>query len=191
MLRVINLEEIQNLLLRVPDIVALCEKGDFGVVAAVKKWLIQMEMTLKNNKLSVSANVAACRGLLISAEQGNIPSGINFKGRITRRKVREATASRCISETVKIVSDRIQKDAERVEEAERIIRQLVSIAKAKGLIVDVPQGNNFSDALKYIWKSMSTDQVLTQGAVSVEGLVGPHDALILLDRTITADKQKS
>jgi hypothetical protein len=191
MLRVVNLEEIQNLLLQVPCIVELSEKGDFGFVGAVKNWLIQMELALKNNKLSASANVAACRGILISAEQGNIPSGINFKGGITRRKVRDATASRCITESVKVVSDKIQKDVERIEEAERIIRQLVSIAKAKGLIVDLPTGNNFSDALKFVWKTMSADQVLTQGVVSVEGLVGPHDALILLDRTITADKQKA
>ena len=191
MLRVVNLEEIQNLLLLVPSIVKLSEEKDFGFVSAVKKWLIQMEMVLKNNKLSVSANVAGFHGVLISAEQGNIPSGINFKGAITRRKVREATASRSISQAVEIVSDRLQKDIERVDEAERIIRQLVSIAKCKGLIVDVPSGNNFSDALKSVWKTMSADQVLSQGAVSVEGLVGPHDALILLDRRITADKQKT
>ena len=189
MLRIVNLEEIQNLLLRVPSIVELGEKGDFGFVSCVKKWLTHMEIVLKNNKLSASANVAACRGLLISSEHGNIPSGLDFKGNVTKRKVREATATRCISETVHVVSDRIQKDVERVDEAERIIRQLVSIAKAKGLIVKVTEDNNFGDALNFVWKSMSADQVLTQGTISVEGLVGPHDALILLDRAITTDRE--
>jgi len=67
---------------------------------------------------------------------------------------------------------------------------LVCIAKRSGVVFDLPSDKNFGDALKSIWSKMSKDQVLAQGVVSVEGLVGPHDALILLDRTITADKQK-
>ncbi|MDG6223032.1 MAG: hypothetical protein IAX21_01560 [Candidatus Bathyarchaeota archaeon] len=191
MLRIVNLEEIQNQLLQIPVIVELGERGDFGFVSSVKRWLIQMEQILKNNKLCVSANVAGLRAMVISAELGTIPVGINFKGRVTKRKVREAVASQSITSAVDIVSDRIGKDIERIEDAERITRQLISIAKRKGLIAELPRGNNFSDALKSIWKSMSADPVLVQGLTSVEGLVGPHDALILLDRAIVADKEKN
>lgn len=185
MLRVVNLEEIQNLLLQVPGIVELGEKGDFGFVFSVKKWLKHMEIVLKSNKLSVSANVAALRVSVISAEKGIIPGEVNFAGRITKRKVREATASHSISKAVEIVSERIARDIERIEEANRVLRQLVSIGKRKGVILELPKGKNFGDALKATWKKMSEDQLLAQGVVSVEGLVGPHDALVLLDRAIT------
>ncbi|MFA5363584.1 MAG: hypothetical protein WC325_00180 [Candidatus Bathyarchaeia archaeon] len=171
MLRIANLEEIQNLLLRVPNIVELSEQHDPNFVPAVKRWLTELETALKNNNLPVSANIASLRGNLISTDQGNIPAGINVKGTITKRKLREATATHSISQAVDIVTNIIQKDAERVGEAQRITRQLVAIAKSKGLITQIPNGASFSDMLKTVWKTMSTDQVLAQGVVSVEGLL--------------------
>jgi hypothetical protein len=188
MLRIVNLEEIQNLLLSVSDIVELSEQRDLNFVSAVKKWLTEIECTLKNNHLPTSAKVASLRGNIIAAEQGNIPIGINFKGRATKRKIREATASQSIRQAVDIVTGSIQKDVERVNEAERIVRQLVSIAKSKGLVTELPRGKNFTTMLRLTWQKMSSDQVLSQGTVSVEGLVGPNDAFLILDRAITADK---
>jgi len=188
MLRIINLEEIQTLLLRVPGIVEQNEQRDPRFVPTVKTWLTQLEAVLKNNHLPTAANVAALRANLISTEQGNIPAGITFNGRATKRKVQQATASQCISQSVEMISGTIQKDAERVAEAQRITRQLVSIAKSKGLITETPHGKNYTSILNAIWTKMSKDQVLAQGVVSIEGLVGPNDALLLLDRTITADK---
>jgi hypothetical protein len=188
MLHIVNLEEIQNLLLRVSDIVELSEQRDLNFVSAVKKWLTELEGAIKNNHLPTSANIASLRGNIISAEQGNIPAGINFRGRATKRKILEATAGQSIGQAVNIVTCSIQKDVERVNEAERITRQLVAIAKSNGLITELPHGKNFAAMLRLLWQKMSADQVLSQGIVSVEGLVGPNDALLILDRTITADK---
>lgn len=188
MLHIINLEEIQTLLLRVPAIVEQNEQRNPNFVPTVKKWLTELETVLKNNRLAAAANVAASRGNLISTEMGNIPTGITIKGRLTKRKIQQATASQSISQTVETVSAVIKNDVERVAEAQRITRQLVAIAKIKGLITEVPHGQNFTSILKSIWTKMSQDQALAQGVVSVEGLVGPNDALLLLDRTITTDK---
>lgn len=188
MLRIVNLEEIQNMLLRVSALVELSEHHDLNFVSSVKNWLIDLEKVLNHNHLSVAATIATLRGTLISAENGAIPVGIEFKGRATKRRVREATASQSIRQAVDFVMTTIKKDVERVTEAERITRQLVSIAKSKGLIKEIPAGDNFTGMLKAIWQTMSADQVLSQGIVSVEGLVGPNDALVILDRTITADK---
>ncbi|MCW4034595.1 MAG: hypothetical protein NWF03_04455, partial [Candidatus Bathyarchaeota archaeon] len=173
MLRIINLEEIQNLLLLVPAIVEQNEQRDPRFVPTVKTWLTQLEAVLKNNHLPAAANVAALRGNLISTEQGNIPAGITFNGHATKRKVQQATANQCLSQTVEIISSTIQNDANRVAEAQRITRQLVSIAKSKGLITEKPHGKNYTAILKSIWTKMAKDQVLAQGVVSVEGLVGP------------------
>ena len=188
MLRIVNLEEIQNHLLRVPAIVQLSQQRDINFISETKKWLTQLECTLKNNQLPVSANIAALRGNIISSEQGNIPTGIRFEGHATKRKIKEATASQSLSQAVDIITCSIQKDVDRINEAERVTRQLVSIAKNKGLITELPHGKNFSAILQHIWKKMAADQILSQGVVSVEGLVGPNDALLVLDRTITADK---
>lgn len=186
MLRITNLEEIQSLLLRIQYLVDLQERRDSDFVHEVKEWLSKLEKVIDNNRMPVAGNVAALRGLLISAERGVIPAGVEFHGRSTRRKIRDAAAAYVLRETGDLVSSVIQKDHERVAEAERLSQQLVAIAKAKGLIQERPSGENFTDMLKAIWRTLSDDSELSPGTINLEGLVGPNDALIVLDRTITS-----
>jgi len=187
MLRIVNLEEIQGMLLRIPGLVDLQDRRDPDFVQDVKEWLSKLEKVLENNRLPAAGNVAALRALLISAEQGVIPTGVEFHGRTTGRKIREAAAAYVLRQTGDLVSSVIQKDRERVAEAERMTRQLVALAKAKGFIQELPSGDNFTDMLKAVWRTLSADQELSPGTVNVEGLVGPHDAIMVLDRIITSD----
>ena len=190
MLRIMNLEEIQGMLLRIPSLVALQERQDPNFVQDVKKWLSKLEKVLHSNRMPVAGNVAALRGLLISAERGVIPAGVEFHGRSTGRKIREAATAYVLRQTGDIVSSVIHKDHDRVAEAERLSQQLVALARAKGLIKELPSGDDFTDMLQAIWRTMSTDPDLSPGTVSMEGLIGPHDALVVLDRTITSYKTR-
>jgi len=187
MLRITNLEEIQSLLLRIQYLVDLQERRDSDFVHEVKEWLSKLEKVLDNNRMPVAGNVAALRGLLISAERGVIPAGVEFHGRSTKRKILDAAAAYVLRQTGDLISSVIQKDHERVAEAERLSRQLVAIAKAKGLLLERPTGDNFTDMLTAFWRTLSADPELSSGTVNVEGLIGPNDALIILDRTITSD----
>ena len=187
MLRIVNLEEIQGMLLRIPGLVDLQDRRDPDFVQDVKQWLSKLEEVLDNNRIPVAGNVAALRALLISAERGVIPAGVEFHGRSTRRKIQEAAAAYVLRQTGDLVSSVIQKDHERVAEAERLTRQLVVLAKAKGLIQELSSGDNFTDMVKAIWRTLSADPELSPGTANVEGLIGPHDALITLDRTIISD----
>ncbi len=81
----------------------------------------------------------------------------------------------------------INKESARIDEAQRIARQLVALAKAKGLIHEFPSGENYTEMLKTMWRTLASDPDILPGTISVEGLVGPNDALIILDRTITSD----
>ena len=187
MLRILNLEEIQKMLLRTSDLIDLNVQHNPNFILDVKEWLSELEKILKNNNMPISANIASMRGILISAERGNIPIGIEFKGRTTSRKIREATSNKIIHQAVDLISNTIQKDVERVKEAERITRQLVAIAKSNGYIKKILSQDNYTEKLKTFWQKMANDQVLSQGIISVEGLVGPNDALVILDRTISTD----
>jgi hypothetical protein len=186
MLRIVNLEEITSKLLQVPSLVNLQETRDPNFANNVKQWLSELEKILENNRIPAAGSVASLRGVLISAERGAIPAGIEFQGRATGRKIREATAADVIRQASDLVSNVIKRDQERIAEAERITRQLVALAKTKGLIREHPHNNNLADSLKHIWRTMSADPDLSQGTASVEGLIGPNDALIILDRTITS-----
>jgi hypothetical protein len=188
MLRITNLEEIQGMLLCIPSLVDLQERRSPHLVQDVRKWLSRLEKVLHSNRMPVAGNVAALRGLLISAERGVIPPGVEFHGRSSGRKIREAATAYVLRQAGDIVSNVIHKDHDRVAEAERISQQLVALARAKGLIEEHPSGDDFSNMLQAIWRTMSADPDLSPGTVSVEGLIGPHDALVVLDRTITSYK---
>lgn len=187
MLRVVNLEEIQNLLLDVSTLTDLHEQRDPDYVPEAKSWLKKVEKVLDNNRMSVAGTIAAYRGLLISAEQGIIPTGFEIHGRVTKRKIQDGAATLLIKQTSDIVSNAILGDQERIKDAERMTRQLVSIANVKGIISDIPNGDDSADVLNSIWKAMTDDQDLSAGTINVVGLVGPFDALILLDRIIASD----
>ncbi len=93
MLRIVNLEEIQSILLRIPYLVDLQDQRDSSFEPDVKDWLSKCEKVLENNRLPASGNIAAFRALLISAERGVTPTEVTFHGRSTRRKIREAAAA--------------------------------------------------------------------------------------------------
>ena len=187
MLRIVNLEEIDSMLLRISSLIDQQEQGDTYFAENVKAWLSKLEKMLESNRMPVAGTVATLRGLLISAERGDLPPDVAFYGRPTRRKIREATAAHVVRQTGDLVSNVIQRDRERVREAEGITRQLVALATAKGILPELSRGKDHTDLLKAVWRTLSTDPDLASGTVTVEGLLGPYDALIMLDRTIAND----
>lgn len=189
MLRIINLEEIQGMLLSISGLVDLHEQGRPDFVESLKQWLSKLEKVLDANRMPAAGNIAALRATLISAERGTIPAEIELHSRATGRRIREATAAFVLRQTSEIISSSIQKDSERVAEAERLARQLVTLAKAKGLIQGSLSGGSSMDKLRAVWHTMSADPTLSPGTLNAEGLVGPYDALIILDRIISSDTQ--
>jgi hypothetical protein len=190
MLRIVNIEEIQNYLLEIPNMINSVEKRETEFIDNLKIWLSDLEKVLNNNHMSEAGNIASYRGILISASRGIIPNEITFYNRLSKRKIIESTATYIIQQTSNLISAVIQKDKDRFFEAERLTRQIVAIAKKKGMIKESSNGNYDTDLLKHIWKSMSSDKNLSTGLINIEGLVGPHDALIILNRVITSDKLK-
>ena len=80
MLRIVQLEEIQALLLRVPALVDRQEQRDPDFADVVKAWLGDLEDALENNRLPAAGRVAAARGTLISAERGAVPPDVVLHG---------------------------------------------------------------------------------------------------------------
>ena len=184
MLHIVNLEEIQGTLLRVPELIRSLDGREPQFVGDAKDWLSQAEQALINNRLAVAAGVAALRGVLITAERGVIPPGVVFIGRATSRKVKDATAADVIRKTEELISNAIKADVARIAEAEQLMRQIVSVAQRKGLIPASPNGTDHSVMLRLLWLAMTSDPDTGAAATHLAGLVGMHDALILLDRTL-------
>lgn len=186
MMHIANIEEIQGMLLRVPELVNCFERRDPGFAEWVKDWLVQAEQVLVNNRLAAAADVAVLRGMLISAERGILPSGIEFNGKKTARKIKDAAAMDALRMAEELVSSTIKIPAAQVYEGERVMRQLVALAQRKGLIPEESEGEH-AGILKAAWRAISHDPELGQAAAHLAGLVGAYDALILLDRMLPAN----
>lgn len=186
MMHIVNIEEIQSLLLRVPELVNCFERRDPNFARSVKDWIAQAEQVLVNNRLSAAGDVAVLRGMLISAERGVLPSGMAFNGRKTARKIKDAAAMDALRRAEELVSSAIKVPAAQVYEGERVMRQLVALAQIKGLIPEESEGEH-AGMLKAAWHAISHDPELGQAAAHLAGLVGSYDALVLLDRMLPAN----
>lgn len=182
MLHIVNLEEIQGILLRLPGLIHDLERRDPNFASAAKDWLTQAEQILVNNRLAVAADVAVLRGALISAERGVIPPGLVFSGRMTSRKIRDASAADVLRKAEELISDTIKGSLAQIAEGERLTRQLLAVAQRKGLIPGGPHMGERTEMLTGIWHAMTVDPDLGSATTHLAGLVGAQDALILLDR---------
>jgi hypothetical protein len=187
MLRIANIEEINGILLRVPGLVDIQQCRGPGFTEEVKVWLESLEDVLNNNRMPAAGNVAAFRGMIVSAERGVMPQGVSFYGRATLRKIKDAAAAAALRAATDLIFSTIQADISKIAEAERRGRQIIALAKAKGFSLLLPNRPDRADALKTLWRSLATDSDIGPGTVNVEGLVGPSDALIVLDRAIATD----
>jgi len=185
MLHIAILEEIQNLLLRIPGIINCFEKRDPMFTDLVKEWLLQAEQILVNNRLSVAADVAVLRGVLINAERGVLPASITFTGEKTTRKIKTSVAADVLQKANELVSNAINVTEVQIAEGERLARQLVALAQRKGLIPANQNSNGHTEWLSAIWKAMYVDPELGPATTHLAGIVGIYDAMILIDRMIT------
>ena len=187
MLRIVNIEEIQRMLNSVSGLVDVQQRHDSTFDEKVKMWLTKLEKILESNRIMFAGEIASQRATILAAENGILPPGMEMYSGIGKRKIVQATATLSLRNASRMVTDYLRKEVDRVADAERMMRQIIAMAKAKGLITAMPIGNNRTEALKSIWRNLAADAELVPGTINVEGLVGPHDALIILDRIMASD----
>ena len=183
MLRLLAMEEIQALEGGVPELVRLYERKESNFATAVKDWLRQAEQLLTNSRLPGAGEVAGLRGMLISAEQGVIPDNLHFKGAVSLRRIRNATAAEVLRKAERRLGEGIAPTVAQVAEADRLVRQMLPVARRKGLapLMEMPGS---ADQLVALWRALESDADLGAIATHVVGLVGKQDALIVLDRCL-------
>lgn len=187
MLRIVQLEEIHGLLLRIPALIDDLAQKDPAAIGNVRGWLVALEQALQNNRLPLAGSIAALRGSLDSALKGAILPGIVFHGQTSGRQIREATATDILKRACDLVTSTIQADGARIDEAQRVTRQLIAVGRLKGLVpTSRPPGDPIEN-VRSVWSAMQSDAEMAQGAAHLVGLVGPHDALVVIDRGLASD----
>jgi hypothetical protein len=185
-LRLLSLEEIEAFLLKVPSLVKRLEERDPEFVPAVKMWLASAEDVLGRNGMSQTAEVAVCRSALIAAERGFSEDGA-VQTRIGARAFKEARASQLLGRATNVVAESIRLRRGQVDEAGRVMLQVVAVADQLGLVPD-ETGTSHTAYLQGVLLAISSRAELAPLVMHISGLVGKADVLIVLDRSIAALK---
>lgn len=187
MLPVVNLEELHRLLLALPAIADALDTRTSHGPESVRAWLVEAEGVLERNRMPAAGNIAALRARLDSARRGAVPDGVQVSGAISKRKVVNAVAADVVGRAAELLAGQIGADEERIGEADRLARQLTVAAQVKGMVNGHPAASDHAAAVASIWGAVVADPELSGGAVHLLSLVGPSDALIVMDRALTRD----
>jgi hypothetical protein len=185
MLRVANVEEIEGLMLQLPALVQQQERHSTEFARMAAAWLEAFERVLVANRLHEAATVASLRSTLIAAKQGQVPASLTFRGgRPTRWRVSNAIASEALRRAAEVANTLVEEYKPRLREAERIAQQIVALGVSRGLIHPKTAGATNTEYLGAVRRTLMMAAELTTALAHLEGLVGPHDALIFLDRAL-------
>lgn len=186
MLRIRNVEEIEAVLMGVSALTACLERSDPGFVEATLEWLGSAEESMRNHRLSVAASIAAIRGaVLVARRHDGQAQGVP---RSTSRKAREAQVASFLKEATDLVAAAVRPRRAQLDEAERIMMQVVAVADRIGLIVPIG-GESQTAYLQSVLRSIAARQEIASHVVHVGGLLGETDTLVMLDRAISAFRQ--
>jgi hypothetical protein len=187
-LNVAQYEEIAGLLREVPRLVDRLEARHSGFAENVLAWLKQAETALQNNRIPAVSQIASCRATLIGAGRGVRSSDVAFGGRATPRKIRDATASMVLERGNQLLHGVIAERQAVFQEAERIARQIMAIADAKGLIRACDNGRPHQVFLNCLQQSIAHDSDLVNAYSHLIALVGKTDVVIFMDRSLESVK---
>lgn len=180
MLKYLQLEEIEGQLLEVPGIVDSYEKHNSDFRSRLIAWLVDLERAFQQNRLPIAGTIAAKRAMVISAGRGVVPEGITVQGRMTRRKLEDATAIHVLRSVAELAANSIETDRDRLRQAQEMVKRLVALAVAKQLHGFGSRDHDCSDTQR--WKLVWNTPDIQGGAIQLQGLVGHTDALILLNQ---------
>lgn len=186
MLRILQVEELESILLELPYLVRQQEQRSPDFVAKTKQWLTALELALSSNRLYQAGLIAALKSELVSTENGRTPSGIEVRGRATSSRVSAAVASETLHRASEIAGRILDDQRQRISEAQRLAHQLVASGMAMGSIPERAGANDNSEYLRTVHRSLKESAGLGNAVTHLQGLVGPHDSLLLIDRALSS-----
>lgn len=181
LLRLLQAEELDGLLLRVSDVLATSQDGGELFESATRSWLGDVETALQNNRMPLAARVASAgASLRISLHAAGRSAG--GSPRRPSRKDKAAGCVRAIEQVVSELSAALAETHGRLIEAELACRRVIAIAQHKGLVGTVDP--NSPDRLQRLMAVFRADQDVSAGVVQMTALVGTQDSLIVLSRRL-------
>lgn len=185
MLRIVQLEALERSLARSSEIALAYERGEPTFPQRLETWLLELETLLQNVRLPAASSMASLKSTLTSARDGAFPAHITVLGRPTKRKRVRIVAAEALRAAVELVQHTVEPERARFREAERIAAQLVAVARANGVLRSGDGAADLSSIdVQTLAAAFRSSESTAQAMAQLEGLAGPADAVIVLDRVL-------
>ena len=188
MLRLANLEQLEGMLLEAPALVQKFEKREGDFLQSVGTWLLEAEEALTNNRLPAAAEIAARRSEFIASQRG-FSIGRPLPKRVSARKAREAHAADLLTRACNVLNTIVAPRRAQVDEAERMMMQIIAIADRMSLIRPSQNGESHTSYLQMVFQTLYDRPELSSLTVRIIGILGKTDTLVVLDRSIASTRQ--
>lgn len=188
MLRIVHVEEIEGLVLQLPGLVQQQASRSGQFASSVGTWLRMLEEALVANRLYQAGYIATLRSELVAVAQGHVPPGLQLRGHPTRSRILSAAASQALQRASKAASDLIAEHRPRIAEAERIAQQIIAAGIGRDLIPGRGRGATNTEYLQMLLDSLRTSADLAAALLHLDGMIGRHDALVVLDRALASQE---
>lgn len=185
-----HVEAMSDHLLQVREFALQEVRGSDDFAQNVLRWLGQLEELLAGCRLAQAGTIAMLRGSVMAAGRGEIPQGISVRGRATRSKALAAVSRNALQRATDLVSTLIAENQPRLSEAERVAAQVIAAALSLGLVATRKEDSSNTDYLKSIRRALGSHNALESAVIHLDGLVGVHDALVLLDRALALNADR-
>lgn len=187
MLRILSIEELQSISMQIPLLISLFEKKESQFFNSVIAWLELLEKVLENNRMKACSDIAILKGSLLAVERGLVPKDMAIARNKSHRKIMDLAAVDTLKEANELINNLLKGPLAQINEAERLMRQILPLAEKKGLVYQVDNPSDHSMLLHKIWVQIQNDPELAAVALHIKGLVGNNDSFIILDRALSSD----
>jgi hypothetical protein len=180
LLSVIHVERIEDCLRAVSALVDAQQRRDVDFPRRVLEWLTTAEGVLQDARQASLSQVSALRSNLLAAHH----AARRDTGQ-SRRAFLEATASEVIGKGQGVLGSVIEPRLTQIAEAEQLVSRVLAVGAIKGLLAAVPSALQGEARLRDILARLKSDADTMAATAHFLGLLGPIDALVVLDRALS------
>jgi len=174
------IELLKSKLLEFPGLVDSLKNREYNFLELLEIWMKETENILKNNRISESAVIAGYRSKIIA------PLFAESQKRSAKKRQLQI-ASEVLFELQDTIISVIKPYETKVNEAQDLLIQLISIVKQSGAIKYNEQ-TNFQEFISSIWQLCSTHEQLKPGTIKILTLISQIDTLRIIAEQINLNE---
>lgn len=179
MLSIVHLDRIQDCLRAVSEVVDAQQRREIDFPKRVLDWLTRAEELLRDARLASLSQLSGFRSSLLATCHGaKKPAGQS------RRATLESAASEALIQGQAALSAAIEPRLQQIAEAELLVSRVIAVGTVKGIFPHLPDHLSHEGKLRQLLEALQKDQDTAAATAHFTGILGPVDALIVLDRTL-------